>query len=238
MIFHPNPLPQLNGSRMIRFMTSVKNARLNCLGIFYGILLFLHSNPLEAESLILFEQNAETVHTKEEGYVTSGAVILDVEASRIRDLMSDASGFDRWLLRGMGEQTALDKRLRVSLNSLEWKQEEPDSCRVAFSLFVTRRWILHDKHMLVEIESSPEKPAWVNQIRYNLPLGGALVKEGGYGVTILSMGQGRSLVQYHFQIHLAGIAELLFSRKMYTRNIEWYINAIMDNCINYLHEQS
>ena len=215
---------------------SVKNARLICLGIFYGLAFILHTPLLASESLILFEEKAETVHSKEEGYITRGAVFLNIPASRIRELMADASKFDQWLLRDMGEKAALDNRLRVSLNGIDRVSEKADSCRISFSLFITKRWILHDKHMMVNIESSPLKPAWMNHIRYNLPLSGTLVKEGGYGVTILSMGQGRSLVLYNFQIHLAGIAELLFSRKMYTRNIEWYINAIMENCIFYLQE--
>ena len=50
------------------------------------------------------------------------------------------------------------------------------------------------------------------------------------------MGRGRSLLVYNFTVHLAGIPEQLFSKKLYKQNIEWYINQIQNNCINFLQE--
>jgi hypothetical protein len=190
-----------------------------------------------AESIFLYEGEIETHGVGDGEYVTTGTVLMAAEASRFRDAMSNASNFSQWLLKGMGNEAAIEHRLKVALTGIHIDPNDPPSCRLDYSLFLTKRWVLEDKHLKVSVTASPEQTGWVNKVSFKIPFdSSSLVRGGEYHVYILPVGPQKTLVFYHFKISLAGLAQLFFSERMYSRNIKWYIRKIMMNCVEYLDE--
>ena len=131
--------------------------------------------------------------TRDEGYVTNGAVLLDVNPEIITETMSKLSIVEQWLLEGMGEESARRNKLKVALISLNRNPENDNSCTVNVSLLVTKHWLIRNQNMDVTIEVLPEKKSgWINRIIYDLPLKSLFIKEGGYTV-ILSAWVGGAL---------------------------------------------
>ena len=212
---------------------SVKNVRLKpgilCFLFFSGVSLF-------SQSPVLFQNQIQTRLTRDEGYITNGAVLLDIEPEIIIETMSNLSIIEQWIFEGMGEEAARTNKLKVALNHLDRYPENNDSCTVNFSLLVTKHWLIRNRTMDVTIEVSPDNTGWLTGIFYDLPIKSLFIKEGGYKVYIINMGMGRSLVVYNFTVHLSGISETLFNQKLYKQNIEWYIHKIQSNCINFLQK--
>lgn len=229
MIFHPSRPPQSSGSSVT--LRLLENARY-LLGIFC---FFLLTTTLSGQVSSMFLRETRTTLNKERGFVTDGVILLEETAENIINAMTDVSIMQEWLLNGMGEDTARDNKLLVSLNSLESIDHKDDACLVLFSLIISKHWSLSDRKIHVGITHTPENTGWINHIQYIIPLGGIFIKGGAYDVYVIPMGKGTSLVLYNFNIHLAGVAEWLFNETRYKRNIEWYINKIIVNYIDYLN---
>lgn len=214
-------------------LSLLKNARF-IPGVFC-LFLFLTQTTLSARANSVFLKETQTILTKDRGYVTNGAILIEEKPDKIIKAMTDVSLMKNWLLRGMGEESARENKLRVALNELESIPLREDACSVVFSLIISKHWVLNDRKMPIDIKYSPKDPGWLNHIQYIIPLGGIFIKGGGYDVYIIPIGEERSLVMYNFNIHLVGVAQWLFNEKLYRRNIEWYIQKIISNCVEYLN---
>ena len=234
MTFHQNHRQPLNGNNLLRqpFSFSVLFFRGRGAAVFF--LLFLFVFPLSSQPQVQHRSPVETRYIPGRGYITSGFMILETDISYLLDVLTNAEDFPLWLIKGMGEDAVMENSLNVSLNGVTSFPGRPNFSEVSFSLFLTKRVRLLTREISTDIIRWSPETGIFNHIEYRLPLQGFLVKEGGYHLYAIPVGRGRQLVFYEFRIRLAGIARALFNEKKYTRNINWYIEKIMENCLNYL----
>ncbi len=181
---------------------------------------------------ILYQTRIQTGYSKERGYVTFGAVLLETDHNRLIEVLSGRNAFPQWLLNGMGRDAAVENNLKVSLDSVELP-EPAGLCRIGFTLFITDHISITNRKIDIAVRKD-HNIGLVNHISYRIPDTGIFIKEGGYHVYAMPLGSGRVIVAYIFQIRLARLANSLFNKELYAANIEWYIRKILENSLSFL----
>ncbi len=192
------------------------------------LLLFVLCAPCYAGDGTLDSLHFKTVYTKDRFFVTRGSFAVKAGRPRILEVLTHPEHYARWALEGMRRNDPGTQTLPVLLVDAQVEKDgrEEILMRVFFDInrFIKKRGISTLFAVMWRIDNS----GLLDELILDYRGGSRYIKEGNYSFYLTEL---RDTIQINYicRVKLAGLLDFFLSKKMYDRNMAYYIKGLSAN---------